>query len=124
LFSLFIYSLDDFIEKCAEGDLEGTQEMIQNGAKVDAKDSTHGYTGLHQASSLGHESIIRCLIVNGASIDAKDNSNCTPLMSAASSGQADSVKILLLSGADNTENEDGKTAFSFATHEDVKDILE
>ena len=99
--------------------------MIQNGAKVDAKDSTHGYTGLHQASRLGHESIIRYLIVNGASIDAKDNSNCTPLMSAANSGQADSVKILLLSGADTeTKDKDGNNAFSIATDEDVKAILE
>ncbi len=100
---------------------------MEGGANVNWKDREYGSTGLHQASRLGHDSIIRCLIVNGANIDEKDDVNGkTPLMYAAVAGQIDPIKTLLLSGADyKMEDKRGMTALSITTdHTDVRSVLE
>ena len=100
------------------------QGLIQDGAKVNGK--KNGLTGLHEASRLGHNPIIKSLIVNNANIDEKDDhKGKTPLIYAASEGQTLVVKTLLLSGADDKiEDEDGNNAYSNTTDDDVKAILE
>ena len=121
--SLLIFCRNDkFVDDCGKGDLKNVQNLLENGADVNAKHD--GYTGLHLASKRGHNDIIKCLIVNNANIDEKDDKNGeTPLMYAASECQTLVVKTLLLSGADEKKECNGRTAFSKAKG-DVKDILE
>jgi ankyrin repeat protein len=64
------------------GDLDEVQELIAQGASVNAKDY-YGRTPLIWGALNGHEDICKLLIANKASVDAKDNDGLTPLYCAA-----------------------------------------
>ena len=59
--------------------------------------------------------VVQLLLENYAYIDAESPNGSTPLMMAAMYGSADTVKVLLLAGADaNLKNSLGLTALDFA----------
>ena len=62
----------------ATGHEEGTRELLNAGAKVNAK-ASNGLTPLHFAALLGHEAVARLLLEGGADLFAKGLSGETPL---------------------------------------------
>ncbi len=71
--------------------------LLDNGADVNAA-NTSGRTALHNASS--RADIVKALLDKGAEVNAKGKEGEAALMWAASSGRSDSVKVLLLCGAE------------------------
>jgi ankyrin repeat protein len=62
-----------------------------------------------------HEGVLRVLIEAGARVNSRGERNLTPLMCAAKAGSAESVSLLLASGADvRLVSDDGKTARAWA----------
>jgi hypothetical protein len=68
---------------------------------------------LIQASSLGHESLVRLFVKNGADIEAKNNLDQTLLQQAVFRGQEDIVRFLVNSGAE-INAKGGRDALYFA----------
>jgi len=62
--------------------------LLDNGAKVDAKDDG-GLMPLHNACSFGHTEVVQLLLKHGADPNARDNWNYTPLHEASSKGKID-----------------------------------
>ncbi|KAJ9470928.1 Hsp70-Hsp90 organizing protein 3 [Diplonema papillatum] len=61
-----------------------------------------GSTALHWAAARGSEKILVWLIRHGADINALNNGGSTPLHSACSNGQPNTVRILIQAGASTT----------------------
>ncbi|CAK9007951.1 Putative ankyrin repeat protein MM_0045, partial [Durusdinium trenchii] len=79
-----------------EGEVKG---YVKNGAKLDAQD-LYGWTALRYAVRADQVEAAEALIEGGADMNLSSKSGRTPLMSAASNGIADMVKLLLDAGAD------------------------
>ena len=62
----------------AEGHIDVVNELIQNGADINATDMFQ-YTPLHNASRNGHPDVVQLLIQNGADINAIDKDTYTQL---------------------------------------------
>ncbi|KAF5535051.1 ankyrin repeat domain-containing protein [Fusarium mexicanum] len=58
------------------------------------KNDSHGWTPLHWAVSMGHESIVEILLRSGASPDLPDIAGWTPTFWAAFKGHADIIEML------------------------------
>ena len=59
--------------------------------------------------------IMLCLIGNGADVNARGNDNCTPLMTASSSGHVDKINVLINHGASlHLQDDNGDTAMHYA----------
>lgn len=87
---------------CKKGDLQEVKNLISRGASANESDFG-GFTCLHEAALAGHTKIVEYLIENGADVnkqafEAGDFE--TPLMDAAENKHADTVKVLLINGAD------------------------
>ena len=70
------------------GRQEVVEYLLDNGAKVDAKDDG-GLMPLHNACSFGHTEVVQLLLKYGADPNARDNWNYTPLHEASSKGKID-----------------------------------
>lgn len=71
-----------------------TEELLQQGASVDAQDS-NGWTPLHKASAKGHINIIKRLVEKGANLDSAKGSRHDPLWLAAVTGHELATRFLL-----------------------------
>lgn len=80
-------------------DLTKLRELIDGGAKIDARDTLQE-TPLHYAVVSGGFAQVQALIKAGADVNAVNQSHETPLYMAAANGQSDIVDFLLKSGAD------------------------
>ncbi len=89
----------NLIRASAKGDLARVKKLIEEGADVDAGDST-GRTALLEAAWGGHVDVVKYLLDKGASVNAADSSGYTPLMRAAEEGHAVIVSLLIKKGAD------------------------
>lgn len=65
-----------------EGNIEGIQAALENGANIDTKDS-RGRTALSLAADNNQAALVERLIECGAKVDVKNNNGWTPLMQAA-----------------------------------------
>ncbi|CAL1126821.1 unnamed protein product [Cladocopium goreaui] len=75
----------------------------------------YGWTALRYAVRADKVKAAKALIEGGADMNIPSKSGRTPLMSAASNGIADMVKLLLDSGADpKVKNEGGYTAYELS----------
>ncbi len=94
-----------------QNQIELAQVLIARGADVNRK----GWTPLHYAATRGHRDMIRLLLDNNAYIDSESPNGTTPLMLAANSTSALTVKLLLEEGADPTlVNHGNASALDFA----------
>ncbi len=94
-----------------KGEVAGVQLLLERGAKVNQP----GWSPLHYAATGPEPKLVRLLLERGAAINAEAPNGSTPLMMAAQYGSEDSVKLLLLAGADvKRRNERGLTAADFA----------
>lgn len=80
------------------GDLEQLDELLSQGADVNAGDRT-GVTALMRAAYHGRLAMVRALIFYGADPGAKDRSGLTALMMAEYGGHEEIVEALRLCGA-------------------------
>ena len=106
----------------SKGATEWLEWAIQGGyITVNAKAE---HTLLTAASTYGHLSTVKMLLLQGADIEFKDESIDTPLKAAARAGQLEVVNYLLLKGADpNGEGKNGSTPLSSATYSGRMDII-
>jgi ankyrin repeat protein len=76
-----------------EGDTAQAQQMIRDGADVNARDDS-GRTALMIAASNGHTYIVQLLLDSGADPAARDKQNMTALLSAEAKGFARTASLL------------------------------
>ena len=103
------------INAAKEGDLKQVQELLDQGAEVDAKNE-NGITALMEAYGNGHMEIMQLLLEWEADVDARDTRTGTTIWMAASTlGQIDIVK-LLLNGVLNIKGNSGETALAQSSY--------
>ncbi len=81
-----------------DGDLKKVQELLAQGAYVNAQDN-QADTPLHSAAAQGHLALVESLLAHGAKVNAESRQHLTPLSLAAMQGRAEIVKLLVAHGA-------------------------
>ena len=100
------------------GDSEAAQELIDNGADVNAN-GVGGETPLFKAVRQRHTEIAQLLIDNGANVDGKNNWGTTPLQQAALNGDTEIVNLLISNGAEiNLQDNFGGIALNSSISKD------
>ena len=95
--------------------LKGHLHIVQALIAGEADVNKPGWAPLHYAATGGHPEVITVLLERYAYIDAESPNGTTPLMMAASYGNAAAVKVLLEAGADpGLKNSLGLSALDFA----------
>ena len=100
--------------------------LLDNGAKIDAKDN-FGNTALLKASSNGQMEVVKLLLDKSATVDTKNNQDITPLLMAASKGDVEIVKLLLAKGANPNAAMKGSkpwTPLTIAEENKFTDVIE
>ncbi|MEB3197692.1 MAG: ankyrin repeat domain-containing protein [Candidatus Sericytochromatia bacterium] len=101
-------------EAVSRGDLAACRELVERGARVDARDAT-GLTPLAWAAQRGRTEIARLLLLHGAARNPADGYGFTPLMWSAQEGHTELVALLLAAGANpRVSTEGGVTALALA----------
>jgi len=85
---------DELLKASEKGNLNEVKELIEKGAKIDARDSNDDIP-LHKASTHGHLEVVKYLIEKGNVVDELDRWDKTPLHLASSNGYLDVVKYLI-----------------------------
>ena len=104
------YSEDEFFDSIIAGKAEIVGLFLQAGMSPNAKKGE--ITALMEAARRGkiHAGIAAALVKAGAEVNAKDSYGVTPLLYAAISGSAETIRTLLQSGADvKARDVDGRT---------------
>jgi ankyrin repeat protein len=117
------------LKAATEGNIEGTKQLIADGADVNAK-NRDGTIPLHTAAARGHKELLQLLIANSADVNAKNEDGLTPLHGAAvgnssnylgsggryGMGHKEIAELLLAEGADvNAKDVDVTTPLDLAT---------
>lgn len=90
-----------------EGDLGRVQQVLGQGAEVNAKHPDGG-AALIKAADRGHQEILQALLAAGAMVDGRDAEGWTALMWSAERGRLELVNLLIAAGADpKARNEAG-----------------
>jgi len=97
------------INASASGDSLVVEELIDEGADINAPDS-EGYTPLMHAIWYGNNETVEVLMNKGADINAKDSRGYTPLLWASYYGFLDIAKLLIDNGADINARSDDKSS--------------
>ena len=82
------------------GNGEVVTDLLENGASINALDTTYGKTPLHVAADDGKTEMVKLLMLKGADINVMDQHGRTPLYAAAQSGQVAAALALMAGGAD------------------------
>ncbi|UCF81171.1 MAG: ankyrin repeat domain-containing protein [Acidobacteriota bacterium] len=99
----------DLLEAAKAGDAAEVEELLEQGADVNAGEED-GTTALMFAASKGHTETVKALVASGADVNAETDNGVTALMTAVSWGYTETVKVLLDAGADvNVKRGDGVT---------------
>jgi hypothetical protein len=86
------------IQAAFSGDHETIQQLLADGAAVDA-DDYDSRTAMHLAASEGHETVVKTLLASKAEVNVKDRWGGSPLDDALRRGHAQCVELLKLNGA-------------------------
>ncbi|KAG1700348.1 hypothetical protein DVH05_012149 [Phytophthora capsici] len=105
------------------GDVAKLQKLLSSGINLDVKDEDER-TPLHWACALGQLEVAEFLLEHAkAAVNVQDDAGWTPLMSAASAGHGEIVRLLLSKGADsNLPNENGQIPLHY--HKGRQEIAE
>ncbi|MBA3953803.1 ankyrin repeat domain-containing protein, partial [Candidatus Dependentiae bacterium] len=87
------------LEACKKGNIKQVQQLIKQGASVQATMSRNSHTTMSIAIEGGHRDVVELLLEHGAQVDTADCRNNTALHKAAEHGKTDIVKLLLANGA-------------------------
>ena len=100
-------------------------QLIEEGAKVDWGDNDN-WTALHNASRAGHTTLVSRLLDAGWSLENRTKRyGLTPLALAAEKGHLDTVKCLLLRGAQiDTQSNDKRTPLQLASLNNHSDLIQ
>jgi ankyrin repeat protein len=102
------------IEAAKAGNLALVQQLLADGASIEARDSI-GYTPLLWASFHGHHAVVYYLLVKGAGVDVTQNDRWTALHCAALNGYTQIARLLLAKGASaNVRTKTGLTPLQLA----------
>lgn len=97
------------ISAAGAGDLGHVRELIEGGARVDARDDT-GVTALIEAAYAGELRVVSYLIERGADVNAADEAGATPLTEALRDDHTDVALALVRRGANvNVQDGEGRT---------------
>jgi ankyrin repeat protein len=112
----------DLLLASRNGNLDKVNELLNNGADVNAADDSDQKTALHEAAIYGHTDVVSLLLAKGADVNVQDEYGYTPIHWAAENGHTDVVSLLLEKGADvNVQDEDGVTPIFYAALEGHKE---
>jgi len=101
-------------EAAESGNAEMVEQLLANGAEIDAKDK-YSHTPLFKAVWFLNMEIVQLLISRGANVHIRDCSDHTLLHWAAFKGDKTMVELLLHLGVENmTPNKEGKTPLEYA----------
>ena len=117
---------DKLIQAAKDGKLRELQNLLSDGADINAKRKTDGVTALLMASAKGYVPIVKLLLDKGADADAKRRTDgVTALLMASQNGHTEVVKLLLDEGADvNVKSTtDGVTALWIASSEGHPEVV-
>jgi ankyrin repeat protein len=104
------YLDEQLLRAAARGDITEVQQLLQQGAHIEAKDFL-GDTALINAAVMDHAEVVKLLLDKGANLEAKDRYDDTALILAAHKGVTEVVKLLLEKGANtNAKDFNGYTA--------------
>jgi ankyrin repeat protein len=109
------------------GYLDIVRALLAEGAEVDARWDTNGWTALMAASTHGDLDVVQVLLDKGADVNAKDAHGTTALWAAAQSGHREVVQGLLDKGADANAKADayrGETALFTAAAADQREVVQ
>jgi uncharacterized protein len=112
-------------EAAKRGDVERVQQLLDEGAAIDAKGQNDA-TPLILAALDGHVSVVKTLLSRGADIKARNKGGLTPLHAAAYGGHKKVVELLLAKGANTNDanNRFGVSPLHMAAEENRKSAVE
>src|SRR5579871_5322597 len=87
------------LEAVKAGDLPAVQASLQRHKEANQAEPD-GTTPLHWAVQEERQDIVQALLAAGANVNAKNRYGSTPLVLAATGGNAQLTKLLIKSGAD------------------------
>ncbi|MDH5655085.1 MAG: ankyrin repeat domain-containing protein [Spirochaetia bacterium] len=93
-------ALDQFMDKCKEGNLEAVKAFVSLGVDVNFREDSSKEMPLTRATEGNHPEIIEFLIKSGAQINARDDGGDTALMTAINWNHPEAAEKLLEMGAD------------------------
>jgi ankyrin repeat protein len=101
------------------GDLDIVELLIENGARIDHKDTRGGWTALTLAAVRGHHHIVEYLIIEGAKLNEQNLKGYTALILACASNDGNNylkiIGLLLDDGVDiSIEDNEGHNAMYYA----------
>jgi ankyrin repeat protein len=106
---------DQLLQAADKGNVAAVQQLLGQGANIEARQEVSGGTALIRASMMGYIAVVRLLLAKGANIEARDKNGDTALTLAAMMGLDDVVKLLLDRGANmDAKNNNGQTALAMA----------
>jgi ankyrin repeat protein len=94
---------DRLLEAASDGNLDGVEEALQQGADVNARGAL-GDAALNLAAQRGHKEVVQRLLDKGADIHNLGGADKTPIMNAAFAGNIGIVRLLLEKGARVTDD--------------------
>ncbi len=115
----------DVFEAAALGRTDRVREQITQDSSLSEARSADGFTALHLSAFLGHPETARLLVEQGADVAAVslNDMEVQPLHSAAASGSAEIVELLLEAGAPaNARQQGGFTALHAAAMHDRREM--
>lgn len=106
-----------------EGQRERVEQLIANGADVNARDADYGSTALMLAAVQGHADVVELLIAKGADVNAKDDKHGAAALMFA--GNRRTAELLIANGADiEARGKGGETALMSAALRGDKELAE
>ncbi|OCK98553.1 ankyrin, partial [Cenococcum geophilum 1.58] len=74
--------------------------LLENGAKIEAREEEYDGTALHLAAANGHEKVIEVLLEMGADIQATGGVYSNAVQAAIAKGHESAAQMLIERGAD------------------------
>ena len=101
------------------GHLDIVELLVENGARIDHKDTRGGWTALSLAAVRGHHHIVEYLIIEGAKLNERNNAGDTALILACASNDSNNylyiIGLLLDEGVDiSIKDNEGHDAMYYA----------